>query len=337
MKFDTISFGSAVLDAFVMAPDFKVIKSSEFFTKKAIAVPYGTKSEVERLVICSGGGGTNTAVGFARLGLKAAVVARCGWDFAGKIVRQEIKKEGVDDRFLVQIEGEETDYSTILVAPDGGRTILVYRGGTRLEKSMIDFKNLNAFWFYLSSLEGNLDLVEALTKHAKKNHIKIAVNPGKKELAQKKKLLEIAQDFDVFIVNREEAAQLLGLTIVDEKIFDKMCLALPKVMAVVTEGVKGAHVCLPAETSVKAGVPKKGKLIIDGLKMKMVEATGAGDGFSAGLIAGLAKGWQLEKALRLGVANGASAVTQIGAKKGLIKEKEIDFWLDKELAYHWEK
>lgn len=327
MKFDTVSFGSAVLDAFVISPDIKVIKSSEFFTKKAIAVPYGTKSEVERLVICSGGGGTNTAVGFARLGLKAAVVARCGWDFAGKIVRQEIKKEGVDDRFLVQVEGEQTDYSTVLVAPDGNRTILVYRGGTRLEKSMIDFKNLNAFWFYLSSLEGNLDLVEALTEHAKKNHIKIAVNPGKKELAQKKKLLKLAQNFDVFIVNREEAAQLLGMTIVDEKVFDKMCLVLPKVMAVITEGVKGAHVC----------VPGKGKLIIDGLKMKMVEATGAGDGFSAGLIAGLAKGWELEKALRLGVANGASAVTQIGAKKGLIKEKEIDFWLDKKLAYHWEK
>lgn len=327
MKFDTISFGSAVLDAFVMAPDLKVIKSDQFFTGKAIAIPYGVKAEVERLEICSGGGGTNTAVGFSRLGLKAAVVARCGWDFAGKIVRQEIKKEGVDDRFLIQVEGEQTDYSTILVAPDGNRTILVYRGGTRLEKSMIDFKNLNAFWFYLSSLEGNLDLVEALTEHAKKNHIKIAVNPGKKELAQKKKLLEIAQNFDVFIVNREEAAQLLGMTIVDEKVFDKTCLALPKVITVVTEGVKGAHVC----------VPKKGKLIIDGLKMKMVEATGAGDGFSAGLIAGLAKGWQLEKALRLGVANGASAVTQIGAKAGLIKEKEIDFWLSKKLAYRWEK
>jgi len=327
MKFDTVSFGSAVFDAFITSPDIKMIKSSEFFTNKAIAVPYGTKSEVDRMVICSGGGGTNTAVGFSRLGLKAAVVARCGWDFAGKIVRQEVKKEGVDDRFLVQVEGEKTDYSTVLVAPDGGRTILVYRGGTRLEKSMIDFKNLNAFWFYLSSLEGNLDLVEELTGFAKKNHIKIAVNPGKKELAQKKKLLKIAPNFDVFIVNREEAAQLLEMTIVDEKVFDKMCLALPKVMVVITEGAKGFLAC----------VPTKGKLVMDGFKMKMVEATGAGDGFGAGLIAGLAKGWELEKAFKLGVSNGASAVTQFGAKAGLIKEKEVDFWLSKKLAYRWEK
>jgi ribokinase len=327
MKFDTLSFGSAVLDVFLTSPEIKVIRSNEFFTDKAIAVPYGTKSEVERLVICSGGGGTNTAVGFARLGLKAGVVARSGWDFAGKIIRQEIKKEGVDDRFLSQIEGEKSDYSTVLVAPDGNRTILVYRGGTRLEKTMINFQELNAFWFYLSSLEGNLDLVESLTQQAQKNHIKIAVNPGRKELEQKKRLLKIAQKFDVLIVNREEAAQLLGLTMVDEKVFDQICLAFPKVMVVVTEGEKGAYVC----------VPGKGKLIIDGFKMKMVEATGAGDGFGSGLIAGLVKGWPLEKALKLGVANGASAVTQFGAKAALIKEKEIDFWLSKKLSYHWEK
>lgn len=327
MKFDTISFGSAVLDVFITSPDIRVIKSDKFFTNQAIAVPLGTKSEIERLVICSGGGGTNTAVSFSRLGLKTAVVARCGWDFAGKIIRQEIKKENVDDRFLVQIEGEETDYSTILVAPDGRRTILVYRGGTRLDKSVIDFKELNAFWFYLSSLEGNLDLIEKIINHAKKNHIKIAVNPGKKELDQKKKLFEIAQDFDVLIVNREEAAQLMGMTIVDDKVFEKIGAVFPKVLVVITEGEKG--VCL--------NVPGKGKLVIDGFKMKTVEATGAGDGFGAGLIAGLAKSWPLEKALRLGVANGASAVTQFGAKAGLIKVKEIDFWLSKKLKYHWKK
>ncbi|HUV42912.1 MAG TPA: carbohydrate kinase family protein [Patescibacteria group bacterium] len=327
MKFDTISFGSAVLDVFLTSSDIKVIRSTEFFTNKAIAVPYGTKSEVERLVICSGGGGTNTAVGFSRLGLKAAVVARSGWDFAGKIIRQEIKKEGVDDQFLVQIEGEETDYSTILVSPDGDRTILVYRGGTRLDKKIIDFKKLNAFWFYLSSLEGNLALIEELTSYAKKNSIKMAVNPGRKELEQKKKFLKIAQDFDILILNREEAAKLLGVTIVDDKVFDKACLTLPKVMVVTTEGSKGAHVC----------VPQKGKLITDGFKMKVVEVTGAGDGFGAGLIAGLAKGWDLEKALKLGVSNGAAAVTQFGAKAGLIREKEIDFWLNKKLNYHWEK
>ena len=61
----------------------------------------------------------------------------------------------------------------------------------------------------------------------------------------------------------------------------------------------------------------------------MVDQTGAGDGFMSGFVGGLAKGYPLEKALDLGIANGASVVTKIGAKEGLIKEKELDFWLKK--------
>lgn len=321
MKYDTISFGSATLDVFVKSPELKLLKTSRVYTGEALIAPYRAKCEVEKLVITSGGGGTNTAVGFARLGLKAAVVARCGWDFAGKIVRAEIKKEGVHDALLAQIEGEETDYSTILIGPDGGRTILVYRGGTKLDRAVIDFKKLNAFWFYVSSLEGNLALLSSLVTHAKKNHIKLAVNPGRRELEQAKKLLELAKKFDLMIVNREEAAKLLKTNIANKKIFPQLASLLPQTVVVVTEGVKGARVSLPGQ----------GWLMIEGMKVKMADSTGAGDGFSCGLVAGLAKGWELKKALKLGVSNGAAAVTRIGAKTGLIKEKEISLWLEKRL------
>lgn len=317
-KFDVISFGSAILDVFVKSPEAKLVKSKAADAEKDLVFPYGAKCEVEKLVIASGGGGTNAAVGFARLGLNSAVVARCGWDFAGKIVREEIKKEGVDDSLFVQLEGEETDYSTILIGPDGGRTILVYRGGTKLDQAVISFEKLIASWFYCASLEGNLDLLAKLAEHAKKNKIKIASNPGRREIAQKEKLLKVAQNLDVLIINRREAAQLLGLKISDEKIFEKSCLVLP-VMVVVTDGAKGVHVC----------VPKQRPLFIEGLKVETADSTGAGDGFASGLVAGLAKGWPLKKALKLGVANGASAVTKIGSKPGLIYEKEIDLWLEK--------
>jgi len=327
MKHDVLSFGSATLDVFLKSSDIKVIKSKEVFTGEALILPYGIKSEVSDLLICSGGGGTNTAVGFSRLGLKTAVVARCGWDFAGKIVRAEIKKEKVSDEFLVQLEGEKTDYSTILIGPDGNRTILVWRGGTRLERSVIDFKKLNSFWFYIASLEGNLELVADLVNFARENHIRVALNPGKREIEEKEKLLSIAKDVDVFIVNKEEAARLTSLSLVQEKVFQQIYFLLPKTMVLVTDGANGVSVCLP----------KKGRLVMDGFKVKTVDQTGAGDGFGSGFISGLIKGWELEKSLKLGVSNGASVVTKIGAKEGLIKEQEVDFWLEKPLAYHWEK
>jgi ribokinase len=315
MKYDVISFGSAVLDVFLKSPDFRLVKNKGIFTAQSLVIPYGVKSEVSDLVVASGGGGTNTAVGFARLGLKSTVVARCGWDFAGKIIRQEIKKEKVSDEFLAQTEGERTDYSTILIGPDGNRTILVYRGTTRLETSLVDFKNLNSFWFYIASLEGNLDLLQRLVDYAQKNHIKVAINPGKREIKEKEKLIALLQKVEVLIVNQEEIKLLGDLP------------SLTKTMVAITAGEKG----------VVLKVPGKGQLKMSGFKVEMTDQTGAGDGFGSGFIGGLAKGLEIEKALKLGVANGASVVTKIGAKEGLIKQQEVDYWLEKPLKCQWQK
>jgi len=92
-KYDIISFGSAILDVALKSSDFQVIKTKKVFAQSSLVIPYGVKSEVSDLAMSSGGGGTNTAVGLARLGLNTALVARCGWDFAGKIIRQDIKKK----------------------------------------------------------------------------------------------------------------------------------------------------------------------------------------------------------------------------------------------------
>lgn len=324
--FDTISIGSATLDVFLKSPDLKILKTDEFFTKEAIAVPYGTKSEVDKLVIASGGGGTNTAVGLARLGLEASCLARCGWDFAGKKVRQELKKEGVDDSLLIQLEKEETDYSTILIGPDGGRTILVYRGGTKLGKEVIDFGKLKTKWFCISSIEGNLDLLKSLIEFAKKNGIKVAVNPGRREIEKGKELLVLLKEVDLLVVNQEEAAKLVGEELFDVKLFKKTALISEGIVAI-TRGVEGVFLYDQKDRLLKA----------DGFKADMVDATGAGDGFFCGLVAGLVKDWEIKKALKLGIANGAAVVTEIGAKTGLLYEKNIHNWLEKKLKMEWEK
>lgn len=320
MKYDVISFGSAILDVSLKSPDIWIEKTKRLKSGLAIAAPYGEKCEIESLVFSSGGGGTNTAVGFSRLGLKAAVVARCGWDFAGRIIRAELKKENVADEFLVQAETEATDYSTILIGPDGDRTIFVYRGGTRLEISVIDFQKINSFWFYISSLEGNIELISKLIMFAKENNIKVAVNPGRRELGQKSDLLPLLKGVDVLIVNQEEAASLAGIAVFDSKLFRRTALVSDGIVAV-TRGDKGAIVF----------DEKDRMLIADAFEIEMVDATGAGDGFGSGFVAGMARGMGLEKSLKLGLANGASVVTKVGAKAGLIRKEHEQNWLTKSL------
>src|ERR1700720_2796334 len=45
-----------------------------------------------------GGSPTNTAVGAARLGLRAAVITRVGADHFGRFILEELAREGVDTR-----------------------------------------------------------------------------------------------------------------------------------------------------------------------------------------------------------------------------------------------
>lgn len=310
MIYDVISFGSATLDVFVKTEALKVVG-------KTLSLPIGQKNEVNQLIITSGGGGTNTAVGFSRLGLKAAVVARCGWDLAGKIVRNDLKKEKVSDSLLAQVEDDQTDYSTILISNEGESTILVYRGGSFLEASLVPFKKLNSRWFCISGLEGNFDLLEKLIKFALKNKIKVCLNPGKRELTKKRLLLSIFKQIEVVILNEDEATQMT----------DRPKLLCPEGIVIVTRGNKGAYLFDQPGN----------RLIAEAFKIEATNFTGAGDAFTCGFLTGLIKNWDLEKSLKLGLANGASVVTEIGAKTGLLSLSTYHNWLNKPLKMEWKK
>ena len=323
-KYQVVSVGSATLDVFVRSRELTVIDSNDSHTGSFLQVPYGTKAEVEELVIQSGGGGTNTAVGFKRLGLTAAVLARSGNDFAGRLVRQELEKEGVGLDYLISIEGDQTDYSTILIGPDGGRTILVSRGKTHLEIDQVPFDRLRADWYYVSSIEGNLELLDRLLDHASQTRAQVVINPGRKELAQPEKLISLLNRAQVVILNREEAAKLTGLAIGDDRVLVATAQLVSQ-LAVVTEGSKGAVVYDNQDR----------QLVGVGFRVRQEETTGAGDGFGCGFTAGLIRGRSLEESLWLGMANGASVVTKTGAKTGLLYTGELSSWPRERVEIDW--
>ncbi|MFH1840639.1 MAG: carbohydrate kinase family protein [Candidatus Shapirobacteria bacterium] len=287
MKFDVVSFGSAIWDVFLSVDK----------------VEWGSKNEIKALVMGSGGGSTNTAVGMARLGLKTAVVGRCGQDEFGRRIGDELEREKVSLRFLVECRGEATDYSTILVEANGRSTPLIYRGPTRLEEKLINWSGLKkTSWFCLSSLEGNLGLLAKILFFARQNRIKVAINPGARELAHASQLLDLIKGVEVLIVNEEESRQLKSQ---NEGIF------------VITKGARGAELYQTGEHLFEPAARK----------VTMIDATGAGDAFTAGFLVGLINGSDPRRALRLGLANGASVVTQVGAKTGLLRENEIEKWI----------
>ena len=79
--YDVITVGSATVDAFAYTERSKVIKVEKRAKEQDfIAYPSGTKILLNRLLFMTGGGGTNTAVAFSRLGLKVAYLGKIGND-----------------------------------------------------------------------------------------------------------------------------------------------------------------------------------------------------------------------------------------------------------------
>ena len=311
-----VTFGSAFVDVYLTSPDFKIIKSGRVATGTALCEVYGGKVGVEKMVMTTGGGATNTAVGFERLGLQTACVCCVGRDDWGLFVRKELKKEGVSLLYIQQVEGQ-TSYSTMLVSEEGGRSALVYRGASnQLSWHKVEWDKLEPDWFYVSSLGGDLNMLSKIIRVAQDKQIKVAWNPGSKEMGAGKKLKPFLGLVEVLLVNRQEAARLTGHLFKnkEEIIRDVGKLGVKRV--VVTEGRKGA-----------TAVQGKKKVWLPGYKVRTVEETGAGDAFGCGLVTGLIKGMDLETSLRWGLVNGAAVVKQIGPKAGLLFKPEINKWL----------
>lgn len=314
--FEIVSIGSATLDLFLRSQGVEVQKEDGL---KEICVPYGAKIPVEEAHLDSGGGGTNTAFTFARQGFKVACVVKLADDFFGQKIIKDLVNEGIETEFLVTERGGQTDFGTILWAPDGGRTILVYRGETKLEISEIAWEKLSSQWFYLSSLEGNLDLVEKILGLG----TKVAWNPGGMEILQKEKVLNLLPKVEILNLNKEEMGELLSLSVTKSKDLFQRAAMIPCSLVVITDDIQGAYLHQKGESFWwHVGIYNR---------LPRLESTGAGDAFGSGFVSGQLKGFSVTESLKLATANAGSVVSHVGAKKGILKMIEIEDWLKKEI------
>ena len=314
--FDVITIGAATRDVFLKSKNFKVEKNLKSPTKKAEWFPLGSKIDVEKIIFETGGGATNAAVTFARQGLKSAVVARIGDDPGGRIIIENLEKEGINTHLIKKDPENYTAYSIILVAENGDRTILVYRGASaHFSEHDIPWEKLETKWIFVTNLAGNVSLLKKIVDYFHDKYVKVALVPGGAELKKGSKILgPIFSKADVVIMNREEASGLTGIKYEDkERIVKKTCL-LTKHIGVVTDAAVGATAC---DSNHIYHIGTHGN--------EPVDRTGAGDAFAAGFIAGLIKYESVEGALELAADNASSVVSYFGAKAGIIRDNKSPF------------
>lgn len=273
--------------------------------------PLGSKHELEGVCFDTGGGATNAAVTFARQGFKTSFMGKIGRDPAGAEILRTLRREGVSANHVAIDPRLTTDYSVIMLSPSGERTILVYRGASGvLNARDFSLRSLEADWMYVSSLGGNLGLLEKLLKQANNHRIQVAINPGSGELSNGRRLKRMLPLVTVLIGNKEELSGLFGGE-KPKEIIERAKGICPYI--VLTDGPEGSYV-YDNTYLYQAGQYQR---------VKVLDRTGAGDAFGSGFVAELARSGNVDQALTFASANSTSVVQKIGAKAGILKSHRL--------------
>jgi ribokinase len=310
--YDVITVGSSTVDVFARAQKSELIKilATSRATEEFLAYPTGTKILIEELNFSIGGGGTNTAVCFSKLGCDTAYLGKVGYDDNGERILSCLKKEKV--KFVGIRCRTMSGYSIILDSLEHDRTILTYKGcNDELRLNDIKFGKIKAKWLYFSSMMGeSFKTLEKIAKYAHDKNIKVCFNPSS-YLAEKGAtyLENILKYTNMLVLNREEAQYLVGR--------DEITLLLKRLnrlvpFVVITDGKKGAH-----------ATDGKYNYFAHTLKIEPVDSTGAGDCFASTLLAGMIKQKPLPVALKMATINAMSVLMAYGAKNGLLEYSEL--------------
>ena len=306
-----VSLGSALQDIYLIdRDDFQAttLGDSTIFGH----LPIGTKAEIDRISFEIGGAGTNSATEFVRHGHESIILANLGHDSAGDAIISFLDKEGIDTSYIQFNSRICTGISILLLdVKTGERTILTHRGASAKFNNLRedDLDLIRPDWLYVSSLRGDMDTLERFFKKAHRMGCRIMFNPGKREICEKKRLLDLLYYTDILLVNQVEAAQLVPGTILPELLSH---LSPYVKTVIITAGSMGA-IASDGQKSYRFGLYED---------VKVKDTTGAGDAFGSGFLAHLAAGYNFKESLIYASANSTSVVRKLGAHAGLLTGQE---------------
>ena len=316
-SFDVVTLGAATQDLFLRSSALEEMPSADAPDGWRACIPFGTKLNVEEMHTTSGGGATNTAVTFARYGLKTACITRIGKDQIGANILDELKREHIQTQCIQYDPTHKTASSVILLSGSGHRAILTYRGASsHLSTKHIPWPSLRTTWLYLTSVGGDLALLKHVFGFARTHNVHVAWNPGTAELEQGlRKLSPLLKQTETLILNREEAALITELPSRHlSQLFQKLG-RYPLNTTIITDGQRGAFAQQRQEKDV---------WFAPTLPAQRINTTGAGDAFGSGYVAAIIRGKSPKTALQIATLNATGVVSHMGPKTGILRRFPSD-------------
>ena len=299
-RYDVVALGNAIMDVIASVDDaflvdLNIPKARMNLIDEARADMLYNALPEDR-VETSGGSAGNSVACLMSLGGNAAFMGKVADDEIGRAYRSDMEKIGATFSGSPLIGGPSTACSMIAVTPDGERSMNTYLGAsTEFLASDVDEKIIeDSSWLYLEGYLFDKPAAKAAFVHASE----IAVKNGCKVAVTLSDVFCIERHRDAFrhlvrthtdlvFANEEELLSLYETNDFDEALSQ---LRSETQFAAVTRSEKGAVVINGDTTLEIQTVP------VD----RVVDATGAGDGFAGGFLFGLARGLDLEVCTRLG-------------------------------------
>jgi sugar/nucleoside kinase (ribokinase family) len=272
-------------------------------TDTIIRLPYfpapDSKVEIRSSEVRPGGQVASAMVACRRWGLSARYVGKVGDDSAGKMQIDEMKREGVDARWIIA-RGCASQSSHILVDEASGERTVLWNRDSSIALRVEDLKRE---WIS----DASVLLVDGHDTEAAAQAARWA----------REEQIPVVGDFD----NRYPGVEAL-LECVDFAITSR---SFP-------ERLTGEADLLKALPEIYRRFGKMGALLWDGeqfllspaFRVRAVDTTGAGDIFHGAFVFGLVRGWQPEEILEFSCAAAALNCTATGARGHIATLDEIE-------------
>ncbi|ROU03705.1 PfkB family carbohydrate kinase [Histidinibacterium lentulum] len=289
------------------------------------AEPAGTAvAQAEGFFACLGGSAGNIAAGLARQGRAAALISAVSDDAVGRFVLAELRRYGVGSAH-VAVKGGATRTSLAVTETRGAPETVIYRNGAA--DLMLEAEDLAGIDWAASG--GLIVTGTALAAEPSRGAALAAMQAAR----DTGRAVVLDVDYRPYSWRSEveaaevcrSAAALCSLVVGNDEEWAVMAggegLSLARAtgrdrVAIYKKGAEGCETFLPGRDF------RTGIFAVTALK-----PMGAGDGFMAGLIAGLAEGGTMEEAVERGAAAAALVVSSKGCAPAMPTAAELEAFL----------
>lgn len=300
--YDLVSIGSVTIDLYFKGSSLTLLDNH-------FHLAAGGKYFADFFHEGLGGGAANVAIGAQRSGSKVALMAKIGNNAFKPLIMTKLQDLGITTEYC-DIEDNYNNVSSILLTESGEKTVINYRtahshffSDMHIEKLQgvkgVYFANMPD-----ASVEERFIFMNSLAEKGSTLFVNLGVNDCRRPDVEIEKLLSKAH---VVIVNEHEFGDLVKLP--HESIDFKTIPAvsyLPLLRdktVIVTMGATGSYGYRNQEIYFQEAIKPE----------KIIDTTGAGDGYTAGFIAEYLKTTDIPAAMKSGAAYSSQKLSHLGA------------------------